>query len=295
MGRLGHRHPSPGKAPSSRHGDEDPRRRIGLRFAPPVELDITISPKCSLTQRISLTAESPRLDFDAKVDWKEANQFLKVEFPLALRCDHATYEIQFGHLRRPTHFNTTWDFARFEVSAHRWADLSEPNFGVALLNDSKYGYACHGNVLRLSLLRSPKAPDAFADMGKHYFRYALYPHANGPQLGGVIPEAAAFNHPLRVSSTSAALQSKSFFQVDNPAVVIDTVKKAEDSGEIIVRLFESHGAHQTVTLSTTQPFKKAVKTNLLEEDTTPVRSGKQQVKLSLRPFEVVTLKLTPSK
>ena len=260
-----------------------------------VELDIVISPKCTLTQRISLTAESPRLDFDAKVDWKETDQFLKVEFPLALRCDHATYEIQFGHLRRPTHFNTTWDFARFEVSAHKWADLSEPNFGVALLNDSKYGYACHGNVLRLSLLRAPKAPDAFADMGTHYFRYALYPHANGPQMGGVIPEAAAFNQPLRAFATSAALQSESFFQVDNPAVVIDTVKKAEDTGDIIVRLFESHGAHQVVTLSAAQPFKKATKVNLLEAEEKPLRAARNQVKFSMRPFELVSIKLNVGK
>ena len=260
-----------------------------------VELEIEISPTCSMTHRISLTAESPRLDFESNVDWKETDQFLKVEFPLALRCDHATYEIQFGHLRRPTHFNTTWDFARFEVSAHKWADLSETNYGVALLNDSKYGYACHGNVLRLSLLRAPKAPDPVADMGKHHFRYALYPHANGPQLGGVIPAAAAFNQPLRASATTAALQSESFFQIDNPAVVIDTIKKAEDSDEVVVRLFESNGAHQTATLSTSYAVKKAAKTNLLEEQAEPVRNGKHQVKLALRPFEVVTLKLSLAK
>jgi alpha-mannosidase len=260
-----------------------------------VELEIEISPKCSLTQRISLCAESPRLDFEARVTWRETDQFLKVEFPLALRSEFATYEIQFGHVRRPTHFNTTWDVARFEVSAHRWADLSEPNFGVALLNDSKYGYACHGNVLRLSLLRAPKSPDAFADMGEHRFRYALFPHEDGPQLGGVIPEAAAFNQPLRVSSTPAAPQSKSFFGVDNPAVVLDTVKKAEDSGELIVRLYESHGAHQTTTLSVSHLLKKAVKVDLLETEQKPLRTAKNKIRLSLRPFELLTLKLTPAK
>jgi len=259
-----------------------------------VELEIEISPKCSLTQRISLSAESPRLNFECHVNWQESEQFLKVEFPLALRSEFATYEIQFGHVRRPTHFNTTWDLARFEVSAHRWADLSEPNFGVALLNDSKYGYACHGNVLRLSLLRAPKSPDAFADMGEHRFRYALYPHENGPQLGGVIPEAAGFNQPLRVFSTSAAVQSKSFFHLDNPAVVLDTIKKAEDSGELIVRLYESHGAHQTATLTVSHPFKKAGKVDLLESEEKPLRAGKNKIRLSLRPFELLTLKLTPA-
>jgi len=256
-----------------------------------VELKIEISPGCSLTQRISLSSESPRLDFDTHVSWQEKEQFLKVEFPLALHCDHATYEIQFGHLRRPTHFNTSWDFARYEVSAHRWADLSEPNFGVALLNDSKYGYACHGNVLRLSLLRAPKSPDAFADMGNHHFRYALYPHAGGPQLGGVIPEAAAFNQPLRVFSTSAVPQSQSFFSLDNPAVVLDTVKKAEDSGDLIVRLYESHGAHQTATLTVPGQLKKAVRADLLETDGEPLRTAENKIKLSFRPFELLTLKL----
>jgi alpha-mannosidase len=259
------------------------------------ELEFEISPTCSLTQRISLTAESPRLDFDSNVTWNETEQFLKVEFPLALRCDHATYEIQFGHLRRPTHFNTSWDMARFEVSAHRWADLSEPNFGVALLNDSKYGYACHGNVLRLSLLRAPKSPDAFADMGKHHFRYALYPHEDGPQLGGVVAEAAAFNQPLSISLTSAAPQSKSFFSVDNSAVVLDTVKKAEDSDDIVVRLYESQGAHQTATLTVSQPLKKATKVDLLETGNESVRAGKNKIKLALRPFELVTLKLSLSR
>ena len=226
------------------------------------------------------------------MDWREKNQFLKVEFPLALRSDHATYEIQFGHVRRPTHFNTSWDFARFEVSAHRWADLSEPNYGVALLNDSKYGYACHGNVLRLSLLRSPKSPDPTADMGEHRFRYALFPHEGGPQNGGVIPEAAAFNQPLRIFASSAKDQSESFFGVDNPAVVLDTVKMAEDSGDLLLRLYESHGAHQTAVISTSLAVKSAARVNLLECEDQPVPSEPHLIKLALRPFELVTLKMT---
>jgi len=261
-----------------------------------VELELTISPQATLVQRISLNAESPRLDFEAEVDWQEKDRFLKVEFPLALRCDYATYEIQFGHVRRPTHFNTTWDFARFEVSAHKWADLSEPGYGVALLNDSKYGYACHGNVLRLSLLRSPKSPDAQADMGKHRFRYALYPHAGGPQLGGVIPEAAAFNQPLSVSATGEKPQVKGFFALSNPAVVLDTVKKAEDSDAFVLRLFESHGGNQHVTLQSPlfSAKAKAVKVDLLEQGSEAVRVTAQGIKLSLKPFEVVSLKVSPA-
>ena len=244
-----------------------------------------------MVQRISLCAESPRLDFEVEVDWREKEQFLKVEFPLALRSDYATYEIQFGHVRRPTHFDTSWDFARFEVSAHRWADLSEPGYGVALLNDSKYGYACHGNILRLSLLRAPKSPDAFADMGQHRFRYALFPHADGPQLGSVIAEAAAFNQPLRIFPASAEKKLVSFFSIDNPAIVLDTVKKAEDSDDLILRLYESHGSHQTGALESSLPFAKVSRVNLLEEGNEAVRVVHGRIDLTLRPFEIVTLKL----
>jgi alpha-mannosidase len=256
-----------------------------------VELEMEISPRCTLKQRISLCAESPRLDFESWVDWQEKEQFLKVEFPLALRSDYATYEIQFGHVRRPTHFNTSWDFARFEVSAHRWADLSEPDFGVALLNDSKYGYACHGNILRLSLLRAPKTPDAGADMGKHHFRYALYPHENGPQLGSVISEAAAFNQPLQALATTAPAKTESFFALDNPAIVLDTVKKAEDSRDLVVRFYESHGSHQTARLVLPKKVKKVTRVDLLESGKESIAITKDYVKLSLRPFEIVTLKL----
>ncbi len=257
-----------------------------------VEVELVVSPKATLKQRISLSAESPRLDFEAEADWHEKDRFLKVEFPLALRSDYATFEIQYGHVRRPTHFNTTWDVARFEVSAHKWADLSETGYGIALLNDSKYGYACHGNVLRLSLLRSPKSPDPEADMGLHRFRYALFPHADGPQLGGVISEAAAFNQPLYVTTTSATPKKESFFSVSNPAVVLDAVKKAEDSEDIIVRLYESHGAHQSVSLCSGFRIQSAFRVNLLEEGDEPIRVTGGTIRLNLRPFELVTLKLS---
>jgi len=257
-----------------------------------VELDIEISPKAKLRQRITLEAESPRLNFACEVDWAEKNQFLKVEFPLALRSEYATYEIQFGHVRRPTHFNTSWDMARFEVSAHRWADLSEPNFGVALINDSKYGYSCLGNLLTLCLLRSPKTPDPLADMGKHHFRYALYPHEGGPQLAGVVAQAAAFNQPLQVFPSTAEAGSVSYFSLDNPAIVLDTVKKAEDSGHLILRLYESHGAHQTGVLTSSLRVRQVTKTDLLEQpEKGTIKSSGHRIPLSLRPFELITLKL----
>uniref|UniRef100_A0A671NGH4 alpha-mannosidase n=1 Tax=Sinocyclocheilus anshuiensis TaxID=1608454 RepID=A0A671NGH4_9TELE len=137
---------------------------------------LSISGKSTIRQEIVLDACCPYVKFNTQVDWEESHKFLKVEFPVQVRSPNATYEIQFGHLQRPTHRNTSWDWARFEVWGHKWADLSEHGFGVALLNDSKYGYSIHENIMTLSLLRAPKAPDANADMGHHNFTYALMPH-----------------------------------------------------------------------------------------------------------------------
>ena len=153
----------------------------------------------TITQTMRLASGSRRLEFDTEVDWHERHKFLKVAFPVDVHASRATYEIQFGHLERPTHTNTSWDVARFEVCAHRWADLSEPGYGVALLNDCKYGYDIHGNVMRLSLLRAPGWPDPESDQGAHRFSYALFPHAGDLRAAGVVAEAEAFNLPLNRS------------------------------------------------------------------------------------------------
>ncbi|HEX7541884.1 MAG TPA: alpha-mannosidase, partial [Anaerolineales bacterium] len=257
-----------------------------------VEFEITLSPVSTLKQTVTLSAISPRLDFANEVEWHEAHKFLKVEFPLAVRAVNATYEVQFGHLQRPTHFNTSWDMARFEVCGHKWADLSETGFGVSLINDSKYGHAAHGNVLRLSLLRSPKMPDPNADMGHHAFRFALLPHAGTFQDAGVVAEAFRFNVPLLVSATQAAPAEVSFFNVDNPAVVIDTVKKAEDSDAIIVRMYEAHGSRGKVTLTSSLPVKAAARVNLLEEEDEPLAWSNGSASFDVTPFKLVTIKLT---
>jgi len=256
-----------------------------------VEFVFAISATSRMQHRVSLDAVAPRLDFACTVDWNETNKFFKVEFPTTIRSDVATYEIQFGHLQRSTHFNTSYDIARFEVCAHRWADLSEPGCGLALLNDCKYGYATHRNVMRLSLLRSPKNPDPVADIGRHQFRYALLPHAGDFRAAGVIPAARAFNAPLLLQPTGAPAGVRSFFSVNNPAVVIDTVKQAEDSRAVIVRLYEAHGARSRVRLTSQLPVAKATRCNLLEHDEAPVTWRNGGATLELRPFQIVTLKL----
>ena len=150
----------------------------------------------AITQTMSLSAGSRRLEFHTDVEWHERHRFLKVAFPVSVRSTCATYEIQHGHLERPTVANTSWDEARFEVCGHRWADLSEPGYGVALLNDCKYGYDILGHTIRLSLLRAPGFPDPEADQGPHHFAYALFPHQGDLREAGVVAEAEHFNLPL---------------------------------------------------------------------------------------------------
>ena len=150
--------------------------------------------KSRIEQRIVINAGSARIDFPTVVDWDERQKLLKVAFPVNIYAQKATYEIQFGHLERATHANTSWDMGKFEVCAQKWASLSETGYGVALLNDCKYGHDIQGNIMRLSLLRAPTSPDPLADRGRHEFVYALLPHTG--DLRSVIEQAYALNVPL---------------------------------------------------------------------------------------------------
>ena len=259
-----------------------------------VEFEYALSPNSWLKQTVSLTALSARLEFATEVEWQERRRFLKVEFPLEIHAEQATYEMQYGHVQRPTHYNTSWDMARFEVCGHKWADLGEPGFGVALLSDSKYGFASQRNILRLSLLRGPLSPDPKADLGRHRFRYALLPHAGDFRTAGVVAEGYRFNVPLLLQPAAGRPgqpASQSFFQVDQPNVVIDAVKKAEDSADWIVRLYESHGARCRLRLTSPLPFQSAARCNLLEEEETALPWQNGSLALDVLPFKIITLKL----
>ena len=259
-----------------------------------LEFEYALAPNSWLKQVVSLTALSARLEFATEVEWQERRRFLKVEFPLEIHAEQAAYEMQYGHVLRPTHYNTSWDMARFEVCGHKWADLAEPGFGVALLSDSKYGFATQRNVLRLSLLRGPLSPDPQADLGRHRFRYALLPHAGDFRAAGVVAEGYRFNEPLLLQPASARPgqpASQSFFQVDQPNVVIDAVKKAEDSEDWIVRLYESHGARCRLRLTSPLPFQSAVRCNLLEEEEISLPWENGGLSLDVLPFKIITLKL----
>ncbi len=254
-------------------------------------------------QRISLAYNSPRLDVDTRIDWQERHVLLKVAFPVNVLSPRATYEIQWGHIERPTHRNTSWDWARFEVVAHKWVDLSEGGYGVSLLNDCKYGHDVRDNVLRISLLRSPALPDPEADRGEHRFTYSLFPHA-GPLSEETLAAAYALNDPIIVYPVENGMSSDApsdtprlcgvpLVAVDRPNVVVETVKWAEDGNGLIVRLYEARRMRGTVQIKVAVPLAAAYRVNLLEEEDRPLAVEDNVVFLSLRPFEIATLRLVP--
>ncbi|WFB35938.1 alpha-mannosidase [Kiritimatiellota bacterium B12222] len=247
-----------------------------------------------LSQEIVITAGSKRIDFETEIDWQEDHKLLKVAFPVDILSPKATYEIQYGHVERPTHFNTSWDEARFEVCAHKWADLSDNGYGVALLNDCKYGYDIHGNIMHLSLLKSSTNPDPTADRGTQRFTYALFPHADDCRKGGVIEEAYQLNVPLRINALPVQAgtlpATRSWFQVNRDGVLIESVKPAEDGNGIVLRLYESRGTRCNCTLNTALPFTHCDSTDLLERSTGSLDLSDGNVSFSLTPFEIYTLR-----
>lgn len=274
-----------------------------------VELSLQLTETSKLRQYISVTAISSRIDFHTEVDWiDEKNVMLKVSMPTSMRATQASYEIQFGHVKRPTHRNTSWDVAQFEVHGQKWADVSEYGYGVSLLNDCKYGYSCEGGELSLSLLKAPKAPDDKCDMGHHEFIYSLYMHAGTLQEGGTIREGYTTNVPLIVTSPIETVSSllhtpqyKSFIGTNQPGIVVESVKLSEDDDKaIIVRLYESYGGstHGSTLMNVsfgTRAVRAAHLCDILEREQQelPIEgSNMQTVNLGvIHAFEIVSVKI----
>jgi alpha-mannosidase len=247
----------------------------------------------TIVQTYRLLAGSRRLDVESYIDWHERRVLLRTLFPLAVRSHEATSETMFGAQRRPTHHNTPWDATRFEVSAHRFCDLSEPGYGVALLNDGKYGHSAKGNVLGISLLRSPLYPDPFADEGEHRFTYSLFSHPGDWTSAGVAQEAFALNAPLFpvVAEEEALPQEFSLVESEGLELALGSLKLAEEGGEVILRLYEPHGARGESRLRFARRVEKVERVNLLEESEAPLEVHQDAVHLEVRPFEVVTLRV----
>ena len=245
--------------------------------------------KSEIQQDMTVFRDSGNIDFVTRVDWQETHRLLKAAFYTDIRSVKASYDIQFGHVERPTHWNTSWDWARFEVCGHKWADLSETGYGVSLLNNCKYGYSIKDQAIKLSLLKSAVYPDTEADKGTHEFTYSLYPHEGSVTEGGTIEAASRLNLPAQAVPGQFADQRK-IVKVSTDRVQIDAVKKAEDEDCLIVRLHECRGGRGKVKLSSEFPVKKLVPCKLLEHDCGEAVEGAEAV-FPITPFEIKTFKM----
>jgi len=278
-----------------------PEPASSIKFVENGELRQTIEIKRKIqnseyTQRISLSHNSPRLDFDTHINWTERHTMLKVAFPVDVLSPQATYEIQWGNVTRPTHRNTSWDWARFETCAQKWVDLSEGDYGVSLLNDCTYGHDIHDKVMRITLLRSPTMPDPSADFGAHEFKYSLYPHT-GSWNEATQREAYLLNDPIIVcrskveSQKSNATSLPSLVTCDSTNVIIETVKQAEDGDGFIIRLYESQRKRGQVQVKFGSAVDSAGVTNLLEENESTLSVEQDSIILNLKPYQIVTLRV----
>jgi alpha-mannosidase len=251
--------------------------------------------KSRFVQDIVLYAKVPRVDCDMEVDWREKHILLKVAFPVSVRARDATYEIPFGAIRRPTTRENSIERAKFEVPALRWADLSDESYGVSILNESKYGYDTKGNVIRLSLLRSPAWPDPHADEGAHRFAYSVYPHAGNWERAGTARRGYELNYPLLVriepGHEGSLPAQHSFLAIDSPSVFLAALKKAQDDESLVLRLFRLGGGSGETEITLPQTAEGAAETDLMEKDLARLSPEQDRLRVLVKPGEIKTLKI----
>ena len=249
----------------------------------------------TIIQKVYIYNDIPRIDFDTNIDWKESQVLLKAAFPVDINSNEATYEIQYGNVKRPTHRNTSWDEARFEVCGHKWVDLSEGNYGVSLMNNSKYGHDILDGVMRLTLLKSGILPNTTSDQEVHNFIYSIYPHTGDYKDAGTVKMAYNLNVPLYSKVEEAhegSLESKSsLVKVDKDNVIIEVIKKAEDSDELVIRMYECHNMRTNVTLEMISEIESVKECNLMETDISELSKDGNKVSFEMKPFEILTLKV----
>jgi alpha-mannosidase len=258
----------------------------------------------TFVQDIILSAGVPRVDVAMSADWHEKHILLKVAFPVTVHNDFATYEIPYGSIQRPTTRRTPEEQAQFEVPALRWADLSDSEFGLSLLNDSKYGYDTKDNIIRLSLLRSPTWPDPHADEGMHHFIYSLYPHGHGWQEANTVERGYELNNPLiafpEPAHTGSLPSSYSFLAVDAPNVVVTALKHADHGDALILRFYESAGHAADVHITPPPGLRHAHFVNLMEKSANAAGAGGASSDLPIKdgrlvlhtdPWEIQTVEL----
>ena len=276
--------------------------RISIGETGPVRISLIVEKRfrdSRIVQEVRLCRGQRRLDFHTKVDWRERQVLLKAAFPVRILSDHATYEVQFGITNRSTYRNTSWDQEKFEVAAHRWVDLSEPGYGVSLLNDCKYGHDVKDNVMRISLLRGPENPDPEGDLGEHQFTYSLYPHAGDWAAAETVKRAAELNTRCLAAARAAqageagvdaTLPARlSFASLEGPAI-LDTVKPAEDGNGWIFRSYEPNGGRGRVLISFAQDLGAVEEVNAVEEHLGKTEPTDGCLEFELEPFRIKTFR-----
>ncbi len=243
--------------------------------------------KSTIEQEIIFYSKTKKIDFVTKVDYQEQRQLLKVAFPVNIRANYATYDIQYGNVKRPNHWNTSWDVARFESVAHRWVDLSERNYGISILNDCKYGHDVKDNVMRLSLIKAAINPDHLQDQGEHYFTYSLFPHAGDFVEGNVVEEAFFVNEPLQAFSGRLDLGMESFLTSNSKSIEIDAIKKSESGEEIVIRFHEFTGSTEQVELKLGFEYQSWCEADLMERAISEYT--KEAISLTTSPYEIKTI------
>jgi alpha-mannosidase len=247
-------------------------------------------------QQIVLKAGSDEAEVVNDIDWQETHVLLKAAFPLSASAPFATYEIPFGSIERPTTRNNSWEKARFEVPALRWADLGNGLHGLSLINDSKFGYDAVGNTLRLTLLRSPTSPDPDADRGHQHFRYALYPHAGDWKQAMTVRHGYEFNeapYAIQVAAHAGAMAPEfSFVTISADNVVVSAMKKAEDSDGLIFHMYEWAGKEGTVELKVPHGATGAIETNLMEQpEGKALAIDNDRIQVDVHPFEILAVRV----
>lgn len=247
-----------------------------------------------IEQKIHFYAYKKEVDFETYVDWKQFNVLLKAEFDVDVNATEATYDIQFGNIKRPNHKNTSWDQARFEVCAHKWADLSEDNYGVSILNDCKYGHSIHENKIGLTLLKSGTCPTPDTDQEEHRFIYSLYPHTGDYKDADTAKYAYMLNVPvyscIKQNDSDCDLP-KSFVSIDTDDVIIETVKKAEDNSGTIIRMYENKNRRTKSTVKWNTQFEKVCECDLMENEIETISQNSDNFSFIIKPFEIKTFKI----
>ncbi len=248
----------------------------------------------TIEQNIWLYTDTNRIDFDTCIDWHEHHQVLKVAFPVDVHTNTATYETQFGHIERPTHTNTSWDAAKFEVCAHKWVTVAENGYGVGLINDCKYGFNTEGSTMKLTVLKCSQYPNPDADQGEHKLTYSIMAYEGDFREAGLIHEAYALNCPLVTKNIDAKsgdlTEELSLVSCDKKNVIIETVKKAELDDSMIVRMYDAFNRRTNATLTVADSFSKAYLCDLMENEVKELAFNDNKVVVPVSNFEIITLK-----